>query len=60
VDIFVEGMGKEFRILNIYGPYMERTPFWESIFKLNLLKVDNLILGGDPKLFIGNGGGLGP
>jgi hypothetical protein len=49
----VEGLGREFRILNIYGPYLERTPFWESIFKLKLLKVDNLILGGDLNFSLG-------
>ena len=60
VDLFVEGLGREFRILNIYGPYLERTPFWESIFKFKLLKVDNSILGGRSQFFLRFGGGLGP
>jgi exonuclease III len=60
VDIFVEGLGKGIQILNIYGPYLERTPFWESIFKLKLLKADNLILGGDLNFSLGAAEVWGP
>jgi exonuclease III len=47
IDISVEGLGKKFRILNVYSPYLDRTPFWESLLRLKILKVKTLILGGD-------------
>jgi len=49
----VEGLGKEFRILNVYSPYLDRTPFWESLLNLKILKVETLILGGDLNFSIG-------
>jgi hypothetical protein len=37
----------------MYGPYSERIPFWDFVFKIDLLKVDNLILGGDLNFSLG-------
>jgi hypothetical protein len=60
IDIFVEGLGKEFRILNVYGPYLDRTPFWETLLSLKILKVENLILGGDLNFSLGEAEVWGP
>jgi exonuclease III len=53
IDIFVEALGKEFRILNVYGPYLDITPFRETLLSLKILKVENLILGGDLNFSLG-------
>jgi hypothetical protein len=60
IDIFVEGLGKEFKILNVYGPYLDRLPFWETLLKLKLLKAKNLILGGDLNFSLGEAETWGP
>jgi hypothetical protein len=52
-DIQIEGMGFDFRIVNIYGPYDTRNDFWESIFKNPLLQANNTILGGDINFSLG-------
>jgi hypothetical protein len=54
VDLFLEGLGMDLRVLNVYGPYSEHATFWQSLFKNDLLKVKNMILGGDLNLFFGN------
>jgi len=43
----------EFRVLNVYGPYVECAPFWDSLLNNNLLKVENLIMGGYIKFSMG-------
>jgi exonuclease III len=60
VDLFLEGLGLELRVLNVYGPYSEHATFWESLFKKDLLKVKNMILGGDLNLSFGNAEVWGP
>jgi len=47
VDVQVEGIGLEVRIINVYGPQSDKIPFWDSLFSKDLLKVENLIIGGD-------------
>ena len=54
VDLFLEGLGLELRVLNVYEPYSEHATFWKSLFKKDLLKVKNMILGGDLNLSFGN------
>lgn len=60
IDIFVEGLGKEFKILNIHGPYLDILPFWETLLKLKLLKAENLILGSDLNFSLGEAETWGP
>jgi hypothetical protein len=31
VDLQMEGLGQELRILNVYGLYSDRAPFWASL-----------------------------
>jgi hypothetical protein len=49
----MEGSGLEVRVLNVYGPYVNNGPFWESLLKNSLIKVDNMILGGDINFSLG-------
>jgi len=60
INIFVEGLGKEFGILNVYGPYLDITPFRETLLSLKILKVENLILGGDLNFSLGEAEVWGP
>ena len=45
--------GKTLTILNIYGPYLNRASFWDSLFNLDLFDVTDVILGGDFNLTLG-------
>jgi hypothetical protein len=51
---------KEFKILNVYGPYQDRAPFWEALAKKSFFSHSNLILGGDLKFSLGNAELWGP
>jgi len=50
----------EFRVLNVYGTYVVCAPFWETLLKNNLLKVENLILEDDLNLSLGGAKFWGP
>jgi len=43
-------LGKEFNIINLYGPYGDRKIFRDNIFYQYSLRGDNVIFGGDLKL----------
>ena len=34
-------------VFNIYGPYLNRIPFWENLFNLEMFGGDLVIIGGD-------------
>ncbi len=40
-------LGITIKVINIYGPYLNRVPFWDSLFCNPLLSGDSLVLGGD-------------
>ena len=44
------GLTYPLTILNIYGPYKNREPFWENALTSGFLSTPNLILGGDLNL----------
>jgi hypothetical protein len=43
-------LGKVFKILNLYGPYVDRRTYWDSLIDQGVLREDNLILDGDLNL----------
>lgn len=55
-----------FQILNVYGPYTRRKPFWEMVFANGILNDPHLILVGDLNLTLcsdevwGNGRTMDP
>ena len=53
-------LGETFNIFNIYGPYQDRIPFWDSLLGNSLLKSDSLILGGDMNFTLGQSEVWGP
>jgi len=46
-------IGEELTLLNIYGPYQDRIPFWENIFKNDCFKRGPVIIGGDLNFSLG-------
>jgi exonuclease III len=59
-DFLVEGIGKELRIINVYGPHTDRSTFWVNLLGKDLLKNDLLILGGDLNFSLGEAESWGP
>jgi len=53
VEGHIKGFTEPIRILNIYGPCRDRLPFWEKVDSHNILHLDNLIVGGDLNLTLG-------
>ena len=49
-----------FDVVNIYGPYLNRIPFWEKIFNYSLLREEYLIIGGDLNFSLGQAKVWGP
>ena len=47
VDIFDAHLGKVLTILNIYGPFVKRVPYWNSLLKKDFVTNREVILGGD-------------
>ena len=50
VQVSIRGMSAPISILNVYGPYRDREPFWEKALCGGLLSIPNLVLGGDLNL----------
>jgi hypothetical protein len=40
-------LNSSFKICNVYGPYVNRCPFWDSLSGSNEFYSGNIILGGD-------------
>jgi hypothetical protein len=59
-DFLLKGIGKEFRIINVYGPHTDHNTFWVNLFSKDLLNSDLLILGGDLNFSLGEAESWGP
>ena len=53
MDIFAHPLEMEIRIMNVYGPCVDRANFWRTFLDSGLLQVDNIILGGDLNFSLG-------
>ena len=40
-------------VINVYGPYMNRVPLWDSLLQDNLLGGDSVVVGGDLNFTLG-------
>ena len=49
-----------FTIFNVYGPYLNRIPFWDKLFNKSLLREDRVIIGGDLNFSLGQTEVWGP
>lgn len=54
MDIFSHPLEMEFRIINVYGPCVNRATFWRNFLESGLLQVYNIILGGDLNFSLGS------
>jgi hypothetical protein len=52
ITFFLPSLKETVHLLNIYGPYLNRKPFWDTLFKKYVFK-ELLILGGDLNLSLG-------
>ena len=53
VEVLSVDLGITFKVINIYGPYQNRVPFWDSLFGNPLLCGESLVLGGDLNFSLG-------
>lgn len=42
--------GRDFKVINLYGPYVERNPFWDMLIPQDSLASENVIKGEDLNL----------
>ena len=49
-----------FDVIDIYGPYLNRIPFWDTIFNHSLFRGEKLIIGGDLNFSLGQAEVWGP
>lgn len=60
LEVWDAELEKTVTILNIYGPYLNRARFWDSLLNLELIDRSDLILGGDFNLSLGASEVWGP
>ena len=53
VDLFYEDLGKSLSLINFYGPYQDKVPFWEGLLRRSFMAIESLILGGDLNFYLG-------
>jgi len=53
LDIYVLSMETNIQIINVYGPCSNRASYWRALLDSDLLKEDNIILGGDLNFTMG-------
>lgn len=53
MDTFAHPLKMEIRIMNVYGPCVDRANFWRTFPDFGLIQVDNIILGGDLNFSLG-------
>ena len=60
VDFFSEELGFNLSVINVYGSYLNRAPFWDSLLQNPLVNGDSLVLGGDFNFSLGHNEVWGP
>ena len=60
VVVFSEELGISFSVINVYGPYINRVPFWDSLLQNPLVSGDSVVLGGDFNFSLGHNEVWGP
>jgi hypothetical protein len=53
-------LGEALTVFNVYGPYLNWIPFWDSLLSNSLLRGDSVILGGDLNFSLGQSEVWGP
>lgn len=45
MELTTKKFGKDLRLINIYGTYGDRKPYWDSFVDYGILEGDNVIIG---------------
>ena len=53
VDLLSADLGSKLSVINVYGPYLNRAPFWDALFQDPLLRGDSVVVGGDLNFTLG-------
>ena len=53
LEIYDAHLGMNLIVLNIYGPYLNRVPFWNDLLSKSFISIRKVILGGDLNLSLG-------
>ena len=59
-ELLCEELGFTLSVINVYGPYLNRVPFWDALFQNPLVSGDSLVLGGDFNFSLGHSEVWGP
>ena len=54
IEVFSEELGIPLSVVNVYGPFLNRAPFWNSLFQSTLVNGDSVVLGGDLNFSLGH------
>ena len=60
VEAFSEELGISLSVLNIYGPYLNRAYFWDSLLQNPLVNGDSIVMGDDLNFSLGHNEVWGP
>ena len=53
IEVYSRDIDRVFSVVNIYGLYQERLPFWDRIFSMSWWNSPDLIVGGDLNFSLG-------
>ena len=53
LEIFSEELGLLLSVINVYGPYVNRPTFWDSLLQNPMVTGDSLVMGGDFNFSLG-------
>ena len=53
LDVLSESFGMHFTIINVYVPYSNKKPFWDSFMNASVMRSENIILVGDTNFSLG-------
>jgi len=60
VEVMSVELGISLLVINIYGPYLNRIPFWDSLFHNPMLDGESVVIGGDLNFSLGHSEVWGP
>ena len=60
IEVFSEELGTPLSLVNVYGPFLNRVPFWHSLFQSTLVNGDSVVMGGDLNFSLGHSEIWGP
>lgn len=50
ISASIRGRPQKINLLNVYAPYRNRLPFWDNLFKSEILDIESLLIAGDLNL----------